>query len=877
MRRLTSIEMRHRAFRHLLLSLIAAGLTAGFLSPRLSHPSGFQSRPSMALSPAPGLAQETEGETGEDIEERDNWFAFQRAYPQKVIPAEARRKAWAGRLGGRFGIAAVTENAPAWRSIGPSPTNAFYFNNRGQTSGRINTIAVSPADPRILLIGSATGGIWRSTDGGSNFLPVSDNQADLAVGSIAFSKSDPAIAYAGMGDLSGGYLGSGVSKTTDSGRTWQRVSNQSLPSPGTIARLAIHPTDPNLVYVAQYTQLAGEDRIASGFYLSTDGGVNWQKTFNGRARDLAIDPADANTLYLGVIRRETDEEEVEPGLYKSSDGGNSWALILKTPYDERKSRDVRVAPAPSRPGTLYVFMGGFFGEGLDIRVVSSTDGGASWTDRGDAGIDRGGFGYNTYLAVDPTNADTIYAGTRDIYRSLDGGASWTNITQVFGAGGFTPLNSKTHEDQHDLAFSPANANEFYIANDGGLSKTFDGGNSFVSLNRTLKLSQFISLAVHPTNPDISYGGTQDNGTQRRLAGPDQWKEFSNGDGGRCVINPLDPGMVFITYIRGAVYRYVNDGQTFDRQIAWNPTFGEPDFNGRIAFYPPFTGNGVDSTLYFGTWRLFVSTNLGGSWITPAGDLDLTLGFTESGRDVLSAIAVSRSDTRYIYTGSAQGRAMASSDGGISWTDVTEGLPRRFITSIKVDPTDPAIAYLTVSGFGAGHVYKTTNGGAGWEDISGNLPDIPANDLIIDPVLSSILYLATDAGVFRTATAGVDWQEFNRGLPPVVAQAFTAQPGGLIQLATYGRGAYELTGEARSSITSVIFDGKKKMTISGSRLPDAPRVLINGKDQSSHIKTASDTIIKIKGKPNKLGLGPGDNRVQVTDSSGLATNVFILKL
>src|SRR5262249_3420045 len=268
---------------------------------------------------------------------------------------------------------------------------------------------------------------------------------------------------------------------------------------------------------------------------------------------------------------------------------------------------------------------------------------------------------------------------------------------------YTPGSARTHADQQTLAFSPTNSLQLYIGNDGGIWKSADGGNSYQSLNSGLSLGLFTGLALHPTDGSITYGGTQDNGNQRRFQGTSSWIEFLAGDGGHTVIDAIDPSIVFVTYVRGSIFRFRNNTDSFDAQLTFDSTFGEIGIP-RMAFYPPFVGNGRDETLYFGTWRLFVSTDLGNSWTPPAGDLDLTKGITAKGADVLSCLGISRSNPQVIYTGSSQGRVMASPDGGTSWRDITTGLPDRSITSITVDPVDPAIAHLTVSGFESGHVF-----------------------------------------------------------------------------------------------------------------------------------------------------------------------------
>jgi len=825
-------------------------------------------------------AMEARPDVEEDPEGRGDWFLFQRTYPSVSIPPDARLKAWKSRTEFRLNSTVVGQATQTWRPIGPTATVSVWYPWWGLTSGRVNSIAVAPKNPRVVLAGSSSGGIWRSTDGGESFVPVSDEHVDLAVGSITFSKSNPSIVYAGMGDFRQGYLGSGVLKSTDEGATWVRISNNSLPSPGTISKLEIDPADPDRVYVAQYSRVSGDKVTSSGIYLSTDGGVKWTRTFAGAPRDLVIHPGDWRTLYAGLSRIDKD---VDPplGLYRSTDAGSSWSMVFEAPpYELNKRRDFRVAVSPANPQKLYTYFGGSSAASSEAHLRSSTDGGASWTEHSLATVDTAQLGYNTYLFADARDAQIVYLGSRDLFRSTDGGESWTNLTRNFydSGQGFTyaPGGSATHTDQHALAFSPASPNEYYLGNDGGVSKTTDGGSTFNSLNATLNLTQFIGIAVHPVNPAMSYGGSQDNGTQQRLAGSMSWQEVLLGDGGHIVINPLDPSMVFMTYIRGDIYRYVNDGQTMELQIGYNEIFGENFDPPRIAFYPPFVGNGVDATLYFGTWRLFISNNLGNSWVAPSGFLDLTKGTTGSGRDVLSSIAVARANTDVIYTGSSQGRAMVSTNGGRSWTDITDGLPNRSITSITVDPSNSAVAYLTVSGFGSGHVFRTADAGATWKDISNDLPNIPANVLLVDRNNSETLYLGTDIGVFRSTSRGASWKAFNRGLPPVIVHDLVQHPTGLIQVATYGRGAYELKENEPPVITSVSFDGKKQLTIKGAAFGESPTVRINGEDRSSKIASNSDASILLFGKIKKLGIRSGENIVQVV-TDGLSSNVFTISL
>ena len=731
--------------------------------------------------------RENEPREEEDVEGRENWFWHQRMYPFAELPEDGRERAWASRPTDKN----LRPDVLTWQPLGPVSTTHQFVNKWGVTSGRVSAIAVSPTNANLILAGSPTGGIWRSTDGGANFTAVADNLADVSIGSIAFAPSNPTIVYAGAGDNNNHpYFGQGVLKSTDSGATWTKISGATLTGPGIIRQVAVDPADPTLVYAVQFIRkdTTTNGNIASGFWRSTDGGVTWTRTFSGLFRNMAIRPGTPQTIYLGVNRNDTNTA-LAAGVYRSTNGGVNWSLVYTSPFTT--TADVRVAVTAADPTLVYVYLGGNNGGPRLLEVEVSNNGGDTWTNRGTRNdIDGGQFGYNTFIAVSPANANTIIIGSRDLFRSTDGGLTFNNIVGNFAAPNFTaytPDQATTHSDQQSFAFSPTDANTIFFGNDGGLFKSTNGGTSLTSLNATLSLTQFVGYAVDPTDPTRSYGGTQDNGAQRRQTGTSQWAEIIGGDGGNTVVDALTPATVYTTYINGTVYRWTNFGANFDKQIGAddNSTFGEPATSPRIAFYPPFTGNGVDAKLYFGTWKLYTSTDRGNTWAPTSAD-DLTNGDP----DVLSAIAVSLSNTNVIYTGSSNGRANVSTNGGTSWTNITTGLPNRAITGITVSRTDQATAFLTVSGFGSGHVFRTTNTGGTWNDISNNLPNIPTNCLLIDPQTATTLYVGTDIGVFRSIDNGVTWAAFNNGMPPVVVTKLV-NSGNTIQAGTYGRGAYQL--------------------------------------------------------------------------------------
>lgn len=740
----------------------------------------------------------------EDTQARVDSIRFRRMYPYSYMPANARDDAW------KVVLKEESEPGLRWQTIGPNSITS----KKGTVSGRINTVAVSPADENLILIGSATGGIWRSQDGGKSFAPVSDNHADLAVGSLAFFNGNPNIIYAGMGDPLYGFLGNGVLKSTDNGASWTEVNNRSLPSPSTIASIGVDPEDPNFVYLAQHSKDRGD--VNSGFFLSSDGGTSWRQTLKGEVRDLVTNPEESRIIYAAM--ESGDRNPGLAGVYRTSDSGATWQQMISLAgnaipgspvvFDSDAPLYIKIATTAHKPNSIYAFVSGTVNKQATNQLIVSADTGTSWTAQTVNSVDAVQPEWNLYIAVDPRNANNIYVGTLDINKSTDGGATWTNLTRNCTVQQDDPTNviftgeGILHVDQHKLVFSRHESGTIFVTNDGGLFKSTNGGVSYTSLNSTLSLAQFYSIAAHPGHENLFYGGTQDNGTVIRTGSSLQWKKILGADGGECVVCSTDPSKLFATIAGSSIFLLDWKGN--------NSLIKAKTFDDRIGFdYPFLEMNGI---LYVGTNRLWVSTvgcdrlnssSFQNSWSAPGGDQDLTRGITKFGKDTLSAIGVCLSDPNTIYTGSEQGQVMVSSDGGKSWmkveSDKTSGIPERCITSITVDAKNPAIAFLTVSGFDTTHVFKTTDTGVTWRSISGNLHDITGGDIAVNDLLitdEGLLYIGTDIGVFMSRTGGDKWVSVRTGMPPVIVREFAINSKGDLLAATFGRGVYILEVENR---------------------------------------------------------------------------------
>ena len=707
--------------------------------------------------------------------QRERWFMEPREYPFGFVPANARNNAFESLRRDRRVSDAVDATAqPAWTPLGPAPVTVDWDHWK-LSNGRVAAVAVSPADPHIVLIGAAAGGIWRSTDGGQLFQPVSDGQADLSVGAIAFAPSNPNIVYAGMG---GNYLGTGVLKSTDAGATWGRVSGAGFALRSTTAALVVDPSDASRLLIAQWEQLYTDGYIyASGILLSEDGGASWRTVLQGNIYSLIAVPGSSGTL-LASMARVFGPGDPPAGIYRSTDGGRTWSFAFSGPLDPANWITGQLAASTAAPGTVFWWGNGHF--------FTSSDAGATWSERSTTTLPKDA---PLFVAASPGDAKVIYLGCADLYRSTDGGTTWANLTLGYTPD-FTPEHSLTHVDQHALAFASADGKSFLLGNDGGLYRSDGGAATFTCLSGSIgSLVQFYALSASPADARVIFGGSQDNGIDARTSAGTAWTEILTGDNGSIIFDPNDPSRFLVAGVYGAIYRFRANG-TYEAQPAENATFSEPKNGARISFIAPLVSNGR-GTVYFGTWRLFATNDFGATWSPTAGTIDLTKGASSS--DTLSVIAVAPDAPNVIYTGSWHGRVMRSTDAGATWTAIANGLPNRAITSI-VPVGSGQTAYLSVSGFASDHIFRTDNQGASWSAIGSTrngLPDIPVNVLSIDPANGSRLYAGTDIGVFTSGDAGSSWAVANNGMPPVVVTSFTRAVDGTLIAGTYGRGSYGL--------------------------------------------------------------------------------------
>jgi photosystem II stability/assembly factor-like uncharacterized protein len=673
----------------------------------------------------------------------------------------------------------------AWKSIGPRPIN---FNGNGfVTSGRVTAIAVDPRSNDIIYVGAADGGVWKTTDGGTTWTPLTDQEASLSIGAVALDPSNPDVVYVGTGEQNyaiDNYNGAGILKSVDGGRTWINIPGPFANS--RIGAIAVKPDDSNTVLAASIL----------GLYRSTDAGLTWKQVNAGTAVSVFFDPNQPDVAWSanGNIRGNATN-----GVYRSADGGVTWTILrgtgTSTITSGTASGRIEVVNLPTSPDSALAAVATPLGNAATlIDIFKTTDAGAHWT-RLNAPNFCGGNGqcwYDLIVRPSPTDPNLIFAGGVTMIRSVNGGANWT-ILPSNGTGG------APHVDNHAMIFSN-DGTRFYNGNDGGMWSTdvfSSAGIVWNNLNATLALTQYYpAISMHPTNPNLGLGGAQDNGSHVFQGNP-EWTLVLGGDGASTAIDPSAPNYVYtafqdITLFRSYIFGmsgFGSGGSGFQSVVSGIDQDDRSPFIGTYTLDPSFP-----QRMYYGTFRLYQSLDGGGLWNPISGDLTTGVNTTSTSATI-SAVAVAPSDSNTIYTGATSSTVYSTTDGGQSWTDRSAQLPVRSVTHITVDPFDPATVYACFSGVAAasskfpGHIYKSTNGGASWSDLSGNLPNIPVNDLAIDIDLSTTMYAATDLGVMVTTDGGATWNPLGTGLPRTAAVSLVLhRPSRTLRVATHQPGS-----------------------------------------------------------------------------------------
>lgn len=683
-----------------------------------------------------------------------------------------------------------------WTPIGPKPLQSVNL-----VSGRIVGIAPHPTQPGTLYIAAAGGGVWKSVDGGGSWTPLTDPKKTLSMGAIAIGPdpkfSIPQVIYAGTGEANNSgdsNYGLGILISTDEGATWRLEKGPSDAFDRlTTSEIAVDPLDGRVAYAAMADR--GNNGIFganTGIWKTTDAGVTWTNTTTSITSSVpwsavVLDPNTPTIVYAAV--GDPNGSAVN-GVYKSNNGGATWTRLSGAPRGTVAGR-IAIAISPSNPQVLYVTASGTGVAGSSkfgtlYKIMRSDNGGSTFTDvtsgtpnyMGEQGF------YDTVVAVDPTEPETVFvAGQADansILRSTNGGVSWTDIS----SGGSTP-----HADHHALVFDA----------DGSLIDGDDGGifradsfspTSWTDLNGNLETIQFQGIGLHPTNPNIAIGGSQDNGTEVYTGGV-VWTETEGGDGGFAKFSSTNGNRV---YHQSPVASFGSDffRRSDDGGFTWvTKTAGIVADIDHQNFYAPFVvdpGNG--NRVLYGTYNVWETTNGGNTW-TALSTIGVN-GWNPSGFNV-DAIGLAPSTVNTIYA-SANGHIFKTTNHGATWTEISI-LGNPHVKDLQVDKTNSLIVYAVINTFNAsGTVFATTTGGALWSSISGDLPNEPAWSLQIGSVPGT-LYVGADDGVYATIDAGGAWKRFGKKFPR--AQVFELDLSSSLHIlgaGTHGRGMWEITAQ-----------------------------------------------------------------------------------
>lgn len=660
--------------------------------------------------------------------------------------------------------AAYTEALEAARRLaaqrGPSPgfSTPWTLEGPANIGARINTIKVNPADPNTIYVGYSGGGLWKTTDGGQSWQPVFDDRLFLSIGDIELDPQNPDVVYAGTGDPNISaypFIGDGLWRSPDGGQSWEHLGleNQRI-----ISKIIVDPADPDVLLVATMgLPFVRDDQ--RGIYRSTNGGQSWTQVLFV-ADSVGIIEMEASASNPSVVyaaswdRIRSNSESLVSGLnariWKSVDAGLTWApLSGGLPLTERSRPGLAVDPTDAD----HVFVT-FAGAGLSFDgIYETTDGGASWTELPAPGLDpnfQGNFAwYFGKIAINPFNPQDIWLLGVYSLRSQDGGATW-DYSNSFDV----------HADHHDLAF--VGPQSFLLASDGGLWRSDDDDNSWVK-TENIPTTQFYRVATNPHQPAFYYGGAQDNGTLGGHAGLlESWFSLYGADGFQPAFHPSNPDIFYCEWQNGGL---VGSTDGFSLQDA---TEGLPPGDRRHWDMPYIISPHDPEVMFTGTYRLFQSFGHLPSWGLVSEDL--TDGLILAPRfHVVSALDESPVVQNLLYVGTTDGNVWRGELAAPSWTNVTEGLPNRYVSSVKGSPSDPDRVFVSHTGYKDNdftpRIHRSDDRGDTWVAINGDLPNLAVNDLLVLPGYQDmVLFAATDGGVWATLDGGAHWERLGVNFP-----------------------------------------------------------------------------------------------------------------
>lgn len=653
-----------------------------------------------------------------------------------------------------------------WRELGPitMPTNGT-----GQPNGlgRINCIAYHPTDANTVYVGAPNGGFWRTADYGVTWEERSVGMSYLGVSAIVSDPGNPNLIYIGTGDRDGGDApGRGVWYSTDGGLTWASRNNGM--GNRTVNDLIMHPTNSSIMVAF----------TANRIYRTTNGGANWTQTFTGHnCKDADIHPTDPNIMYAAGSR-----------VYRSTDNGQSWSQVTSGILTASR---YAIATSPDEPN--YVYLLGGNGSGL-VGVLRSTDSGQNFTTRattpnvfgyGTTGGTGSQAWYDNVLIADPNDADIIYTGGVNIWKSIDGGSNFTLSAHWTGSGGADDV----HADHHAFAWSP-HTGHLWNGNDGGVYITSDGGVVWNEFSSGLGIAQIYKIGQSQTDGSLVINGYQDNGTAFTRGG--NWFTEIGGDGMECIVDYTDASVMYGALYYGDMRRSTNNGATFST-IAENGTNG---INESGSWVTPYKLHPTDAnTMFIGYRNVWRSNNVKTAATNAVTWTRISNFGSSTCRDL--AISPSNPDRMYVITGASSANLYRSNNanaGSPTWTNLDGSLPAGGTPrDLEIDPADPDHIWLALGN----DIYESSDAGNSWTNFSGTLPNIALFTIVYDTASTNdALYVGMDVGVYYRDNSLTDWIPFSTGLPNTEVTELEiyydseCRGSDLLRAATYGRGLWE---------------------------------------------------------------------------------------
>ncbi|GGB04215.1 WD40/YVTN/BNR-like repeat-containing protein [Puia dinghuensis] len=758
---------------------------------------------------------EEEKDAGIDKELSAWWWS--RAYPDPTNIGAKYMQAWQQALAMRpspshgkmaegvktvtGGSNPITYTTGNWAPIGPSTG----------IGGRIITIAISPSNGNNLFCGAASGGIWKSTDGGNSWTSVSTGYPVLGVSSIIINPSNANIIFAGTGEIyrmdstvttadpsttgfnvwkTRGTYGVGILRSTNGGATWNQVFVKTEANMFGIQKLKFNPVNPNSIYAC------GTD----GLYRSTDGGTTWNQVIaKNYVSDVVVDAKDTTQIVIGV----GNLQNTDKGIYKSTNNGSTWTKITSG-LPATFQGLIRLDNIPTKGNRDTIIAGIGVNETGSNELYRSTNFGTTWTVLNNSAYSQYQFWCANAVAINPSStSNVLYAGVSMYSYNIGSGSS---------AG-----DGSIHSDIHDIKFDPSNSNNVYVTCDGGVYKSTDGGSSFSQIDNGLQAVQFYNTIGYSTTADILVGGLQDNGVVMYNSG--SWSNYPGGygDGASCFIAPTNNSIILTSGDARNLYISNNGGASASNSTQYWGAIGDS----RTAFVAPLAiSKSNPKVMYVASDNLHVSTNGGASFsgnalgagapaTTPNNFIDkihktgiaLAISATNANKVYVSVSPFAQYDNdvdNLYYTPSAN--VLRTTTGNTPFTSIMgtapNNLPNRYIMDFAISPTNDDSVWVAVGGFGTPHVYVTGNGGTTWTSkdpgpSAGGLPDVPTNAIMFDPNNPKIIYIGNDFGVYVSPNGGNTWQDFNGGFWDATEVVdLVPGPNNKIRAATHGKGMFE---------------------------------------------------------------------------------------